>query len=158
MIRLSDEIDYRCINLGAQDEQNKSWCGRSTSCEWAFVDVTHAALASRNGSGISICPNCSKQVVLALKNITSSEVILNSQIVYSTEDYNSVDGEVIDFCNLTAVAVAKCARAQIKFSSTCFHSGRISRFPRIGDVVSIMISKTSNEVVSVRLKEMFDES
>lgn len=51
--------DERCVLTGHAAEPGQAWCGRKvSSMEWAFVDATHALLATRNGTRIPVCAAC----------------------------------------------------------------------------------------------------
>lgn len=45
-----------CVNK----TDGKSWCGKDTRGQWAFVDIKHAKDTASFGSRMTVCANCIK--------------------------------------------------------------------------------------------------
>lgn len=54
----------KCI----EDVGKISWCGVYVGMDWAFTDITHAAIHMRNDGRLLACPNCVEKVIKALCN------------------------------------------------------------------------------------------
>jgi len=46
--------NINCVNK----ENGKSWCGKDTRGQWAFVDMQHAKGTIEFGSAMSVCEHC----------------------------------------------------------------------------------------------------
>lgn len=51
------------IKFTAENNKKDGWCGAVISpTEWAFEDAQHALLSIEDGSGISVCIECLKDM------------------------------------------------------------------------------------------------
>ena len=49
----------KCAATGRADEPQTSWCGRRVALsEWSFIDASHALLAMKQGSRLTLCLAC----------------------------------------------------------------------------------------------------
>lgn len=65
---------------------------------------------------------------------------------------DTVKGRITQFDSSTASGKVQVGKRRIDFDSTCFQSGRPTRFPRTGESVTVVYS-TAGEVLLIRAED-----